>query len=302
LDVILFAWVFLLGLAVGSFLNVCIHRIPAKGLSIVKPRSHCFSCGAMIAWYDNLPLVSFLLLRGKCRWCFAPIGIRYPLIEFGTGCAFLIPVVLLLWDGGWVRDWDAYVGAAGGLVFFCGLLVASVVDLDRRIIPDEITIPGMFVGPALALFAPNAPVALFGPDALRAIPVPWEIFNQANLDALSNAVLGVVVGGASVYLIGWIFRWLLKKETMGFGDVKLLAACGGFIGWEGALMAFLLACFIGAATGIPYYFLRRSRYIPFGPSLALAAMAYFWFHPQLRYFFFHVYPELIGRIMGVPAP
>jgi leader peptidase (prepilin peptidase)/N-methyltransferase len=289
-DVILFVWVFLVGLAVGSFLNVCIHRIPAKGLSIVKPRSHCFSCGATIRSTDNIPLVSFLLLRGKCRWCFAPISVRYPLIELITGAVFLFHVWLALWDGGWVPGWETYAWAVGGLVFFCGLLVASVVDLDRRIIPDEISIPGMFVGPALALIAPNAPRA-----------VPLEIFHQANVDGFADAVLGVIVGGASVYLIGWIFRFLLKKETMGFGDVKLLAACGGFIGWEGALMAFLLACFIGAATGIPYYFLRRSRYIPFGPSLAAASMAYFWFHPQLRTFFFHVYPEWIGRVMGMPA-
>ena len=259
----------------------------------MKPRSHCFSCGATIRWFDNLPLLSFLLLRGRCRWCLAPISFRYPLIEFVTGCVFLFHVWLVLWDGAWIPHWEAYVGAAGGLVLFCGLLVASAVDLDRRIIPDEISIPGMFLGPALALLAPNSP---------RAVPVPWEFFRQANVDALANAVLGVVVGGASVYLIGWIFRFLLKKETMGFGDVKLLAACGGFIGWEGALMAFLLACFIGAATGIPYYILRRSRYIPFGPSLAAAAMAYFWFHPQLRDVFFHVYPDLIRRVFGMPTP
>ncbi|MHC4777677.1 MAG: prepilin peptidase [Planctomycetota bacterium] len=176
---------------------------------------------------------------------------------------------------------------------FCGLLVISAIDIDRRIIPDEISIPGMFIGPAFALFWAGAP---------RAVPVPLELFDQANVDSMVNGILGVIVGGSSVYLIGWIFRAIMKKETMGFGDVKLLAACGGFIGWQGALLAFLLACFVGAATGIPYYLLRRSRYIPFGPSLAAGAMAYFWFHLEIRHFFFVIYPRWIETIMGVPTP
>ncbi|MHC5036326.1 MAG: prepilin peptidase [Planctomycetota bacterium] len=290
LDIVVFVWVFLFGLVVGSFLNVCICRIPARGMSIVKPRSHCFSCGATIRWYDNLPILSFLLLRGRCRWCAAPIAFRYPLIEFLTGCAFLFQVWTTLWNEGWVTDWQAYVKTASGLILFGGLLVVSAIDLDRRIIPDEISIPGMFVGPALALIAPNA------------FPDPLPLFEQGNVDAFVNAVLGVVIGGTSVFLIGWIFRWILKKETMGFGDVKLLAACGGFLGWEGALITFLLACLIGAATGIPYYFLRRSRYIPFGPSLAAGAMATFWFHPHIRYFLFEIYPAFLAGLMGTPSP
>jgi leader peptidase (prepilin peptidase)/N-methyltransferase len=289
LEALVFVWVFLFGLVVGSFLNVCIHRIPAQGMSIVRPRSHCFSCGTTIRWYDNIPLLSFLFLGARCRRCESPISFRYPFIELLTGAAFLFQAWYTLWNGTWSGDWQLWVQAGAGMILFCGLIVVSAVDLDRRIIPDEISIPGMFVGPALALIAP------------RAFPGFAVLFGATNVDAFANAVLGVIVGGASVFLVGWIFRWIMKKETMGFGDVKLLAACGGFIGWEGALMAFLLACIIGAATGIPYYFLSRNRYVPFGPSLAAGAMAYFWFSPAIRHFFFHVYPDLLARLTGLPT-
>jgi len=286
LDAVIFVWLFLFGLVTGSFLNVCILRLPSRGLSIVRPRSHCFSCGALIRWYDNLPLLSFVALRGRCRWCFAPISLRYPAVELLTGAAFLFQGWHALWRGGWTGDWQAWVGAGAGIVMFCGLLVVSMVDLQRRIIPDEISVPGMFVGPALALLAP------------RGFPPSPVLFGQVRVDAFADAVLGVAVGGATVFLVGWIFRLLLKKETMGFGDVKLLAACGGFLGWEGALIAFLMACFIGAGTGIPYYVFSRNRYIPFGPSLAAAAMIYFWFHAPVRHFITHTYPAFLASLLG----
>jgi leader peptidase (prepilin peptidase)/N-methyltransferase len=286
-DAVIFVWVFLFGLAAGSFLNVCTFRLPARGMSVVKPRSHCFSCGATIRWYDNIPLASFVLLGARCRWCKAPISLRYPLVELGTGIAFLLTVRAAAWTGGgWSTDAEAWTKAGAGLLLFGGLLVASAVDFDRRILPDEITIPGMLLGPLLALFAPGV------------LAEPLPLLDDPHLDALAGSLAGLAAGGGSVFLIGWIFRVLLKKEAMGFGDVKLLAACGAFLGWQGALIALLLACFLGAAFGIAYWAVFRSRYIPFGPFLATASLAYWWFHPQIRYVLFVWYPALLDRLMG----
>jgi leader peptidase (prepilin peptidase)/N-methyltransferase len=288
-DVLVFVWVFLIGLAAGSFLNVCTFRLPARGMSVVRPRSHCFSCGATIRWFDNIPLVSFVLLRAKCRWCGAPISLRYPVVELLTGVVLVLTASAAAWNGAWSADWQDWARAGTGFLLYGGLLVASAVDLDRRVLPDEITIPGMFLGPAVALFAPGT------------FPGPLPLFAEPHLDALAGSVAGLAAGGGSVFLIGWIFRVLLRKEAMGFGDVKLLAACGSFLGWQGALVALLLACVIGAVSGIVYYLLVRSRYIPFGPFLAIAALSYWWFHPWIRHFLFVTYPAFLERVMGMPS-
>jgi leader peptidase (prepilin peptidase)/N-methyltransferase len=204
---------FLLGATVGSFLNVVIHRLPEPGRSIVRPRSACPACGAAIAWYDNVPLVSFLALRARCRACRAPISWRYPLVEALTG-----GLLVLLW-------WRFGLSAALGVHFaFSAALVAiSFIDLDHRIIPNEISLPGILVG--------------FGCSFL------WPGFW---LDSL----IGLVVGGGGLYLLSWGYALVRGRDGMGMGDVKLLAMLGAWLGWRSLLFIVLFASLQGVLASV----------------------------------------------------
>jgi leader peptidase (prepilin peptidase)/N-methyltransferase len=236
-----------LGTAVGSFLNVVIHRVPL-GESIVRPRSRCPSCGQEIRWYDNLPVLSWLLLRGRCRDCRAPISARYPLVEILTG---LLAVTLALRLG-------LTLQMLGAFYFAASLLALTYIDLDHQLLPDRITLPGIAVGIALAALAPAGE--------------RWV--------ALGSAVLGVIVGGGILWLVAWLYHLWSGREGMGGGDVKLLAMIGAFLGWQGVLLTLLLASFIGSAVGVAIMIRRRADArlaIPFGPFLALGAIvALFW--------------------------
>lgn len=249
--------VFLLGLMVGSFLNVCIWRLP-EGEQVIRGRSHCRNCRHPIPWYDNLPLVSFLFLRGRCRFCRVPISFLYPVVEGLTGLLFL---------GLWLKfGWGAELAVYA--VLGAGLIVVSVVDLRHMIIPDEITQPGLGIGVLLSSLFP----------ALHGVNGRWEGFLAS--------LLGALVGGGFVYAIGWVgkqvFRRKLKaigeEEAMGFGDVKLMAFIGSWIGWQKVLLVNLfLAPLLGSVVGLVARFRYGKDLIPYGPFLALGTLiVIFW--------------------------
>ena len=256
LTVYLNTLVFVIGACVGSFLNVVIYRMPA-GKSVVTPRSQC-KCGTMIAWYDNIPVLSWFMLRGKCRHCGAPFSIRYPLIELGTALLFLG-----MWTvGGWP------VGLVW--ILFASLMVpAAFIDLDTMEIPDTFSIGGFLTGCVLSLIVP----AMHGVE-----PSGMVLF-----DALRGGIAafqGAFIGSGLILWVALIAEVLLRKEAMGFGDVKLMGAIGAFCGWQGAVFAFFGGSVIGCLILVMVWpFLRRKgglggRQIPFGPALAAGALLY----------------------------
>ena len=247
---------FVLGIIVGSFLNVCIVRMPLEQ-SIIKPRSHCVQCKKMIPWYDNIPLVSYLVLGGKCRFCGEKFSSRYFLVELITGLSF---VLLYKYYGlSWVLV--AY------LFMFSCFIVATFVDFSHRIIPDEISVGGMVAGLIFSLFIPQLHVAI-DPK------VPWYILH---LKSFGFSILGVLIGGGAIYIMGILGDFLFKKESMGGGDVKLLAMMGAFMGWELALLTFFVAPFFGAVYGIIEKIRTNDTAIAYGPFLVLGAIiSLFW--------------------------
>lgn len=208
------------------------------------PRSHCPNCSRIIFWYDNIPVLSYLFLMGRCRFCKKPISIRYPITELLTAIVFL-----LLYN---------YFGLSPKLfvylLFICGLIVATFVDISHRIIPDEISIGGIGAGFILSIIFP-------------------QIQNtSSHLWGLVQSLLGILVGGGIIYLTGVIGDFIFKKETMGGGDVKLLAMVGAFFGWKIALMTFFVAPFFGLIAGLIVLIRTKDHLIPYGPFLSLAAV------------------------------
>jgi leader peptidase (prepilin peptidase)/N-methyltransferase len=228
----------LFGLIAGSYLNVVIHRLP-RGQSTVLPRSACPACGAPIAARDNLPLISFLLLGGRCRACRAPIGWRYPLVEAATA-------------GLWVACMERYglsLAAAAAALFCCLMVALALIDLEHFILPDVLTLPGIAAGLALQPW------------------LPWG--------GLWHAVAGAALG-AAVLLAIWAAWYLLRgEEGMGLGDVKMLALVGAFLGWQGTLVTLFFASLTGAVTGLALMARggagMRSK-LPFGFFLALGGL------------------------------
>jgi leader peptidase (prepilin peptidase)/N-methyltransferase len=240
-------YIFLLGLCVGSFLNVCIFRIPA-GRSIVRPASACPGCGASIRWYDNIPVLSYLILRGRCRHCRIGISARYPMVELLTAFS-----ALAVWlNFGWSAQTPIY------FLFIAALLAITFIDIDHRIIPDEISLPGIPIGFALSFLLPQ---------------VRWY-----------DPLLGILIGGGSLFTVAWVYQLLTGKEGMGGGDVKLLAMIGAFIGWQGVLFTIMASSFIGTLVGVVVMIRMRKGMklaVPFGPFLAIGAIIYLFFGPQI---------------------
>jgi leader peptidase (prepilin peptidase)/N-methyltransferase len=243
--------IFIFGAIVGSFLNVCIVRLPHEE-SVVTPRSHCVHCQAMIPWYDNIPFVSYLLLGGRCRACKKPISFRYFLVEFLTACSFLF----------FYKIYGLTAISSAYLVMVCGFIVAIFVDFEHRIIPDEISVGGMFAGLLFSLFIP----ALHGyaPGAGAGV---WPY-----VKSFGQALLGVLIGGGAIYAMGLLGDFIFKKESMGGGDVKLLAMIGAFLGWKLALLTFFIAPFFGAVYGIVEKIRTKDSAIAYGPFLVLGAL------------------------------
>lgn len=227
------------GLVLGSFLNVVIHRVP-RGMSLVVPRSHCPACGSLVRWFDNLPVLSWLLLRGKCRRCGARISLRYPLVELASGV--LMAAV--------VARFGVTVAGAAALVLGALLLVLALIDLEHFLLPDVLTLPGIVIG---LLFSWAGGLAR-----------PWD------------AMLGAALGAALPYAVIVVYRLVRGVEGMGLGDVKFLAMIGAFLGWQGALLTLCLGACAGAVVGIGLVIAGRGKAdteLPFGTFLAAGAMA-----------------------------
>lgn len=261
-----FAGVF--GLLVGSFLNVVIYRFPkmlerqwaaecaelsgapapqAEDITLMKPRSRCRQCGHAIRWYENIPVFSYLALRGKCSSCGTPIGMRYPLVELATGALFAFAA----WR------WGATPLAAAWCLFSAAIVALAVIDWDTTLLPDDITLPLMWAGLLVA--------------ALGWTPVP-----------VLHAIWGAAAGYLSLWLVFHAFKLLTGKEGMGYGDFKLFAALGAWFGWQALVPIILMASVIGAIIGIAMKFtssLREGGYVPFGPFLALAGLTAMIFGP-----------------------
>lgn len=250
-DLFIDVLVFLFGAIIGSFLNVCIVRLPQEK-SVVTPRSHCVHCQRLIPWYDNIPFVSYLVLRGRCRFCRARISFRYFLVELLTALMFLL----------FYRYFDLTPVLAAYLVMGCGFIVAVFVDFEHRIIPDEVSVGGMFLGLILSFLIPQLHVY-----------VPREgVGLVLHLQSLGWSLLGVVVGGGSIYAMGLLGDFIFKKDSMGGGDVKLMAMIGAFMGWQLALLTFFLAPFFGAVYGIVEKIRTKDSAIAYGPFIVLAAL------------------------------
>ena len=257
-EVLIQLWVFGLGLVIGSFLNVCIYRIP-EGISLLWPASKCVNCSKRVVWYDNIPVLSYLFLKGKCRHCQHKISALYPITELITGIVFLsLFHSVILVKGDLVCAYIFY------LVFCCLLIVGSIVDLKLYIIPNEITYTGL-------ILAPIAGLLCVGSRNLNNAQGYFD--NSANqwLDSLQVSMIGIFVAGGMIFLCGIIGKLVLRKDAMGFGDVKLMGVIGGFIGWKLAVATFFLAPFFGLLFGIPRLISRRGKMIPYGPFLSLAA-------------------------------
>lgn len=236
-------FVFGAGLIVGSFLNVCIFRMPREQ-SIIKPRSFCPHCKKMIPWYDNIPLLSYVLLGGACRLCKKRISFQYFLVELITGLFFIS------FYHSFGVSWPFLIY----MIFVCGLIVATFVDFNFRIIPDEISVGGIVVGLLISFAYP-------------------ALHNESShLLGLYRSFLGVIIGGGTIWLTGIIGDFVFKKETMGGGDVKLLAMIGAFLGWPMALLTFFIAPFFGSVIGIIIKIKTKSSLIAYGPYLALASI------------------------------
>jgi leader peptidase (prepilin peptidase) / N-methyltransferase len=240
---------FVLGAIVGSFLNVVVHRIP-RDQSIVRPGSSCPSCGTAIRFYDNIPFISYVVLRGRCRKCGQHISIRYFLVELITALAFLACFYVF----GFSFD------LAVALVFASLLIAISFIDLDFMIIPDVMSLGGILLGIALSFFRPRFSFL----DSFVGIPV---------IDSL----LGVLLGGGLLFVIAKSYELLRKKEGMGGGDIKLLGMIGAFCGIKGVIFSLIAGSFVGTAVGIPLMLIKRqdTQYaLPFGPFLSLGALMY----------------------------
>jgi leader peptidase (prepilin peptidase)/N-methyltransferase len=316
--VFLVPYLFAIGAVIGSFLNVCIYRLPdserlreqLRGL--LSPPSHCPRCGQRILRKDNLPVVGWILLRGRCRFCQLRISPRYPLIEAANGLLFLLVFfceVPTSWHGT-AQDSCLFspMGPQGNpfstffsptmvvfwrwvyhMVLLESLVVATFIDIDLRIIPDGSTLPAMAVGLAGSLLGCvyivpvwfqdvsllNALGSLSGsrfPSFVPQTPVPVWIAAHPHWHGLAVSLAGLIVGGGSIWMVRIIGQWVLKREAMGFGDVILMAMIGSFLGWQATLVVFFLAPVCALVVVAALWLFRRDREIPYGPYLSLATL------------------------------
>lgn len=258
---------FIFGSCVGSFLNVCISRMP-KQESVVWPSSHCPKCKKRIPSYDNIPFISYILLGAKCRFCKAKISLRYPFVELLTALMF----VALFKRFGLTYEFFIYI------FFVSSLIIASFIDIDHRIIPDEISVGGLILGFILV--------------SVRGICLKPLGFD---FRPMINSFLGIIVGGGIIYLTGFIFDLvyfkLLKRppiqgetESMGGGDVKFLAMIGAYLGWVSALLTFFIAPFFAFVIGVINLLKKKDHTVPYGPFLSIGALvSLFWADKIIRF-------------------
>ncbi len=305
---------FMIGIAVGSFSNVCISRWPA-GESVISPRSRCPKCFNSIAWYDNIPLISWLLLGARCRHCGTAISMQYPLVEALTGLFY----VAVYWRFGFVFATPVY------MLFCTAMIIITFQDLADWTIPNEITFPGIPLGLVLAL-----------------VGMAWGEVSGLRVTDIFDALIGMVLGGGILFALDRITVFILKKPGMGFGDVKLLAMVGAFLGWRGTLGTLVIASMVGSVVGIAMILYFRhvasepsddgettadapeatssqtsngsasedeitleGHYLPFGPYLALGAIIYLFIGPEIVETYFSIIvpePEPIMLYDGMHLP
>ncbi len=239
------------GLCVGSFLNVCIYRIPLSK-SIAFPGSSCCRCSSPIRFYDNIPVLSFIWLKGKCRKCGCKISLRYPMVEITTSLIFLSVFL----NFGFCFESIIY------LIFLSSLIIIIFIDIDHQIIPDIITLPGIIFFLCTSFFTHSI--------------------------TFIQSLFGIIAGGGSLLLVAWTYYLLTKKEGMGGGDIKLLAMIGAFIGWKGVIFTIFIASFTGTIAGILIILIKGKSFkdkIPFGPFLSIGAMTYIFLGTELTYLY-----------------
>jgi leader peptidase (prepilin peptidase) / N-methyltransferase len=259
---------FALGATIGSFLNVCIYRIPSETF-FKHSRSVCRSCGAKIPAYLNVPIVSWLILRGKTACCKSGLSVQYPLVETFTAIIFVVlywsfPFVIVS-GGGYEVDPGNLLRFLHGVIFASLLIICSVIDIHLMIIPDVLSLPMIALTPVIIFFHPD---------------LSWF-----------SGLIGVLAGGGSLYAIAWIY-WLIRKEVgMGMGDVKLLAGIGGWLGYQSIIPTIFYGSILGASIGILAMVISRKltlqSAIPFGPFLAIGAMIHLLLGPEIQEYLFY---------------
>jgi len=250
LNPLLTLFIFAFGLCIGSFLNVCIYRLP-RSRSIVLPNSFCPKCLNSIRFYDNIPLLSYIILKGKCRFCKEKISLRYPMVELMSAlmalCVFL--------------RYGATFEAVIYYTLISALLVITFIDLDFQIIPDVISLPGIPLGFLCSFFLPLK---------------------------FTYSLLGILLGGGSLLIVAWLYEIIAKK---GGGDIKLLAMIGAFLGPKGVIFTIFISSVVGSLTGIIFMFYMKKNMklaVPFGPFLSIGALAYIFFGPELIRWYFNI--------------
>ncbi|OPX38304.1 MAG: prepilin peptidase [Desulfobacteraceae bacterium 4484_190.1] len=245
---------FLFGMIIGSFMNVCIYRIPLKK-SIISPPSSCTNCGNKIRFYDNIPLISYLLLSGKCRYCGQRIALIYPAVEILTGLlSFLL----------FIRYGPSYQYLFFFL-FIATLVTISFIDIHHTIIPDVLSISGIVAGWAVSI-------------------IPGHI-------SLVNSLIGTIAGGGSLFLVAFIYERITGRPGMGGGDLKLLAMIGAWMGWRPLPLIVLISSLTGTIVGIAFLLIAGKNFrtrIPFGPFLSLGAILYFFFGHQITIWYYQI--------------
>jgi len=234
----------LFGLLIGSFLNVCIVRLPAD-LSVVRPGSRCPKCGTPIRWWDNIPVFSWLVLGGKCRSCKTRISLLYPVVELIVGLLFF----------GAVLQYGLTIEAVRAAIFGTLLLGIALTDGRTYLIPDEFTLGGLGLALVIAL--------------------------ASGFQALLGALVGALVGFLVLWVVGAAGKWILKEEAMGGGDIKMMAMVGAFLGWQGVLLTIFLGALTGTVIFLPLKLMRKSRLVPFGVFLSLGAAVTFLIGPAI---------------------
>jgi leader peptidase (prepilin peptidase)/N-methyltransferase len=249
---------FIFGSIVGSFLNVCIYRLPRDRSPAWPTRSYCPHCHEVIAWYDNIPLVSWFALGAQCRHCGSYISARYIIVEFLTAGLFALTYAVL----------SARGEPAGVLIVYLGLMgmfiLSSFVDAELRIIPDSVTIGAMMLAPVCSVMVP----ALHNNRRMGRT----FLFSSDNvLGPLCACLVGMVIGALATWLAGAVGKLMFRREAMGIGDVKFMAALGGFLGWQPLLLTFFMAPLLGSVVGLIYMARTKDHHIPYGPFLSIAA-------------------------------
>ena len=287
----------LLGACVGSFLNVVIYRLAQEDPKrrSLGGRSHCPKCGALIRWFDNVPVLSWVVLRGKGRCCGGPISVRYPLVELLTAVLFW---ALASWSPfgpvfrpdalGFVFDAQAAVAFVIHAVFLALLVALSFIDFDTQLLPDALTKPGQAIGLIAGLWPGVAGV------------ISDDTMTSLAFRSLAASLVGWAVGGGITWGIRAVGTRVFRKEAMGFGDVKLMAMIGAFLGWKAALLTMFLGCVSGAIFGGIGLLLGRGSRIPFGPYLALGAVIAMFFERPILVALFVTWPDWQGRNPDAP--